>query len=68
MHRPIITSRRRFLTTTAAAAALGCMLSFILPIADQTLLGEPAGIESAASLPQPAVVADEGDDMISQLW
>ena len=53
----------RLAAATASAAALGCMLSFVMPIADQTLRGE-----SAAAPVVSQQVAEEGDDMIAQLW
>ena len=59
----------RLAAATAVAAALGCVLSFVLPMADQTMLGETAMNESSAVSQQVvATNADEGDDMIAQLW
>ncbi len=55
----------RLAAATAMAAALGCVLSFVMPVADPTALSD--AVQPGATQ-QVTASADESDDMISQLW
>jgi hypothetical protein len=59
----------RLAAATAMAAALGCVLSFVMPVADPTALSEvvqPAATQQVTA--SATITAEESDDMTSQLW
>lgn len=67
----------RLATATVTAAALGCMLSFVVPLADQNVLGEAAQSQTQAqSASSDGTLSDrslsdhldDGDDIIALLW